>query len=794
MVAAPFFTTRTGSMLVSYEPRNRFQSRSRTELSDDPRARFKERYGSPQQAFNAGEGAVIHNDYDHLRRENQELLFQLAEAHAEIQHLRSALKVSYPQIAAPVVDSRESSGIERSEEESRAIADLEAQLFDRDQEVLQAKRRTAKFERLTARNRQIIQGVFGRLLGQSPDQVVLRGVWDVWRQLQRERHEAKQVLKGMTGARAALKPAIMRAIESFSSQDKRARKHVVFTGWMTFAHEQHIQKMRQAHRTERIQATLLQWGSSNSVTTRCVCWSAWRSYISEIQKERHAVEVQKDQQRAMKEMRRQASERAIMAMQPTSEKLDPVVHGVILGAWRRLAIETRADAAIEARQAMEREQQKASAERHEAQSRRKAVFLLCSGPQGHAARLASLFLTWKDFVYGNREEQAAARFRLLRTAWAVWRAETATGHEHRELDKIRKDLEIEQKAQRLARGGIMGFAGSQDPTAEGSGWLLKATVWSAWQEAVKEEAQRKLWEQEWQEKQEEQLANKRRRSLAVAFSAADRQSQLNVQLLLTAVWSAWLEYLRESRRTLGLDAGQRIFESEKEQELQELKAEQKEAEQLGREAMASESRHHVEHQQRRLMLLMSQDAETDRMLLKVCWSAWRERVKDGKEEEMQVLGGRLPHSGGHARRRRCFACCWPCRRRTAEHAASWEDASKALGVLPKDAGGAGESSAEKGARPSTRRAQLVTCPKGHVLKPVGMEDSGWACDARREPGGCKHGITDFYQTEQVEKFHCDVCDYDLCGACYIARRLAPRPSFAHRWSRNSRTASVAPSS
>ena len=33
------------------------------------------------------------------------------------------------------------------------------------------------------------------------------------------------------------------------------------------------------------------------------------------------------------------------------------------------------------------------------------------------------------------------------------------------------------------------------------------------------------------------------------------------------------------------------------------------------------------------------------------------------------------------------------------------------------------------------------CPKGHVLDYQASRNNGWACDGRKEPGGCKKGCT-----------------------------------------------------
>jgi hypothetical protein len=63
----------------------------------------------------------------------------------------------------------------------------------------------------------------------------------------------------------------------------------------------------------------------------------------------------------------------------------------------------------------------------------------------------------------------------------------------------------------------------------------------------------------------------------------------------------------------------------------------------------------------------------------------------------------------------------------------------------------------------------VKCPKGHPLKDIGVRNSGWACDARCEPGGCKSGITDFHQTDGMARYNCEICDYDLCVPCWSSK-------------------------
>jgi len=61
----------------------------------------------------------------------------------------------------------------------------------------------------------------------------------------------------------------------------------------------------------------------------------------------------------------------------------------------------------------------------------------------------------------------------------------------------------------------------------------------------------------------------------------------------------------------------------------------------------------------------------------------------------------------------------------------------------------------------------MTCAKGHPLTSLGTSrNNGWACDARKAPGGCRAGITGFFQSDGLGRYRCDTCDYDLCEKCH----------------------------
>lgn len=55
------------------------------------------------------------------------------------------------------------------------------------------------------------------------------------------------------------------------------------------------------------------------------------------------------------------------------------------------------------------------------------------------------------------------------------------------------------------------------------------------------------------------------------------------------------------------------------------------------------------------------------------------------------------------------------------------------------------------------------CKKGHALQLVAI--GIWRCDGQTEPQGCAGGYDDRTLDNTVERYRCQVCDYDLCGKC-----------------------------
>lgn len=56
----------------------------------------------------------------------------------------------------------------------------------------------------------------------------------------------------------------------------------------------------------------------------------------------------------------------------------------------------------------------------------------------------------------------------------------------------------------------------------------------------------------------------------------------------------------------------------------------------------------------------------------------------------------------------------------------------------------------------------------HFLYPC-FRDNGWSCNGIYFPGGCKSGITDYYQSFGMKRYRCNKCDFDLCDKCLHSR-------------------------
>jgi hypothetical protein len=82
----------------------------------------------------------------------------------------------------------------------------------------------------------------------------------------------------------------------------------------------------------------------------------------------------------------------------------------------------------------------------------------------------------------------------------------------------------------------------------------------------------------------------------------------------------------------------------------------------------------------------------------------------------------------------------------------------------------------------------VTCFGGHTMTVIAAattesEGSGWQCHGRYWFGGCRCGATESGHFWDQVRYKCEVCDYDLCGACHDA--IAKEAVLDGHWNRGS---------
>lgn len=95
----------------------------------------------------------------------------------------------------------------------------------------------------------------------------------------------------------------------------------------------------------------------------------------------------------------------------------------------------------------------------------------------------------------------------------------------------------------------------------------------------------------------------------------------------------------------------------------------------------------------------------------------------------------------------------------------------------------------------------VCCPNGHPLMPLGTtihpvgnaEYRRWVCDAARESGTCRNGVCIGSSDTMLRRYHCALCRYDLCEACYQHQLSGSDPASKQKGSAL-KLPSVAPSS
>jgi hypothetical protein len=167
-----------------------------------------------------------------------------------------------------------------------------------------------------------------------------------------------------------------------------------------------------------------------------------------------------------------------------------------------------------------------------------------------------------------------------------------------------------------------------------SAFFLKL-MWQAWVQEVAEGKRRKEEQrerEEWQkqfDKQRRETNAKQVLRLGFKFDSASKGS------LLRYAWSAWMDALRDSQRSLTLDVRQRLFEEQRRNSLQENMD-------MAAHARAATKRHQDVEAKRGILFVWAQ--KDSRLLTRTAWSAWHQFVVD-RQDVKRKLAVRMTMQG-----------------------------------------------------------------------------------------------------------------------------------------------------
>jgi len=642
-LAAPFFTTRVGCSVVSHDRPARFPRGNWAES----RLRFKDSYAPPRSPSRTREHRVTHKDPQRDPHEDpaenhrqQELKLQLAASQSEVHELRAALRA--------IAQSREDDGrvqqvLDKLDNVNQILQERlqvrEEQVHERDEQITKLTCELDTAQRAGSNVRQTVLRAYGGWLDSS-SMLWLREVWEVWHELQRQRH-FRTIMKRNHGA---MKPKIMKMVGGLASSSWQSEMRTLLSAWLSLACATRAEKEAAERRKQYVQSVVLLWNGTTENTARSVCWSAWREALEMGRKLRLQDQLRVEHHKEQEQMRRQSVLNTIEAMTSQHEAMekDPMALRVFVIAWRQHALDCRARKAL----SMERDLRHASDARRQDSAKRAGLFFLSeTNAQLHnCVELMCAFAPWRDIVVARRQTSQLKVHQLLLGVWSAWRATAAAGQRQRELEKElaerSKELKEHEQCALLARW-------SDKPE------VLQLAAWNAWREAwteARHERDRETWQLEWEAKRQQDLNQERRRVVGLMMS----QDQPVLQsVLMHAMWSAWCDAIVDIRRDKALDVAQRRFED------MQRKAEQ-DAVQLSAERAALDEKHHEAHSRRKVVFLLSLALRDTKILLQTMWQSWREVVKERYVEQIWELRDKLhemklAHGGEDVQKKR--GCC-----------------------------------------------------------------------------------------------------------------------------------------
>ena len=701
---APFFTTRIGASVVSYEPQDPRAKRGPGQIRNDPRARFKDSYAQFAKHLNQwlrqfpldgvgpdiGASQDIEDASHPARRELQRLLKRigdtaglsdkdadlakveslfverLKEREVELQHLkyehhdadaknaqlRNALRASASALQHAATLMPPDIGIDIQEDEYLTqIQELQRQVVDKDHRILELLKGTNSAQTLAARAEKTLQRALGKWAPSAIPVELQRQAFQAWSSQARsgDVHHQKQEAefkKRLGRSRAALQSKIKGIVGGLAHATIAQEARVALEAWRAVTRQGRFDKEKKKIKEEQVRKTLINWACQFPDTAMPAIFFAWRKLLDVRKEERKAEELRREHMRLAKEEKKKSIASVTLALTADEKKMGPYKM-VILRAWQQCMIEARAEKAVkvERLRAEEREKERKS------QAQRRFAMLIS---EGNLPLLHGSFRAWHFKVEAEKEEEKRQkmeqRLSYLQAVFRSWSTLASAGKREKELENEKERLQKEQEGllrevedtRRQFSKMRSGLLGmsAQADSDQHSSNLLRQVLGS-WRDLLME---RRLLEsrQEERRKVEQELEERQQKERE---SLRVRQSMI----ALSAV-SQQMKGEKEVLLPILWSAWRELVQEKQRDENmditrrlyeEEAKKAQQEAQNLKTEASNMRQRHLHAQQKRQAVFLMSLESRDQTLLLQVAMSAWRECIEDRRKHAVEEMRNKL---------------------------------------------------------------------------------------------------------------------------------------------------------
>lgn len=671
----PLGSTRIGN--VQYLAESTPDLRTAAEIKADRRSKFKDSYGPPQR--HAKTWQPPQGNVDAVKStEVEKLQLELTQARSEIHQLRSALH--YAGLALQGVGAYDKIPPElraHLDQHQRMVDELMQKLDESNEERLALQKKQLEQDKLLSHHRHVLLQSIGQWSGDGP----LLLAWSAWMKFMRQKHKENAFNAALKKAKKRAGPNVMKAISAMAEKSLAEIAHLIFAKWLGICEAEKRAKTQTEHKQGLVNGTLQMWAGSKSFFAKNMTFKLWWEVV---QDRKQAEMDEKRRKQHLEEQRDMKKQTAMMIAMQFAEAGDEQNKTVVLRlahrAWREYVLDERSVKTL----AKEQEAAKAAKDR---MTERHFVMLMTNDVK---TLKAMTFAGWRDF---NQREVIVKTLKLLAAVFHAWRTDTKNHHRQRELDHLREEIAAKEEDHvkqleddQTRRFAILAAIGDGQSAYEKS--LFLHTIFSAWKEVMLEtkrqeehEAEQKKWQQEFEEQQQKLLDNERRRGIALAFANAKNGPQ-DDEYLLHIVFSAWLQMHLVEKRDKELEGAQRVFEDD-------LVRAQRDRDELEQEMQKLDSRYRDQHDRRSALLALQMSKKNaehskvnDELLLRICWSAWKEIFIDAQmeaknlkkelqehapslvkdlhdviEEDIHPVESWIKHQGCL---HRCFWKCCPC--------------------------------------------------------------------------------------------------------------------------------------